>query len=147
MNSNKIHTISVILVPGRYNTNKMKKMFRNSKAMQVGKSRTLGCHDLDLVKICFLFLHLNLNLYFGRFPVTPSCIINDTVENSTHIRNSKPLGCFGNSDHYLTGLRVMKAPALCLMITDWLPSLMDHTLMYHPLPLIKLGSPLLDPHC
>ena len=38
MNSNKIHAVSLRLVPGGYNTNKIKKMFKNSKSVQVERT-------------------------------------------------------------------------------------------------------------
>ena len=46
----------------------MKEMIKNSKAMQVGMSRTFGCHDQDFMKVCFVscFCYFNLNLYFGE---------------------------------------------------------------------------------
>lgn len=103
-------------------------MLRNSKAIageKKKKHRRLGCRDRDFMKICSFFSFCNLNLYvWWRSLTTSSCIISDTVENSTHVRNYKPPACFGNSDHNFTGAWLRKAPALCF-VTYRLAAVLD----------------------
>lgn len=133
-----IHTVSLILIQGRYNTNKMRKLFRNSKAIAGEKNkqqttqhkqnnRRVGCHDWDFMKMCSFLCFFNLDLYVWlRSLTTSSCIISDTVENSTHIRNYKPPGCFGNSDRNFTGVNCAS------WLTDGPPSSVDRSVNVPP---------------
>lgn len=138
LNSNKTHTVSLILVPG----NKMKRAFRNNKAMQVGKEQNVRvpwsglCEDL----LCFLFF----------FTLTWISVL---VKISSYSKLHNEWRCWKialteGTQNLLVALVIVWPLLHCaLRFTDRLPSLVGHPLMYHPLPLRKPRSALPHLHC
>lgn len=65
--------------------------------MQAGKGRRLNCHEQDFRKISLVPSSVLSpeSLFWWRVPTTPSCIINDAVENSPQIRSPNHLAALG----------------------------------------------------